>query len=121
MTSKSRITHITEIILTATMITFLLSGAMFGQNAPTHKSAKAATRISAAFSKAAIKYLFTISRNADKNLVDAASVDLDSAASTDTDKSVAGQIDIFAAVYSSEEGARQAERAAGGSAAPNEG
>jgi hypothetical protein len=82
----------------------------FGQSAPSHKTAKAAPKITAAFSKAAIKYLFTIGRHADKNLVDAASVDLDSAASTATDKDVAGSIDIFAAIYSAQEGADQARR-----------
>src|SRR5256885_8448403 len=89
----------------------------FGQTVPSHKPAKAASKITAPFSKAAIKYLFTIGRNADKSLMDTASVDLDSAASTDTDKSVAGQIDTFAAVYSAQEGARQAQIAAGESAA----
>jgi hypothetical protein len=111
----------TQIILIATLFIAFLPGAMFGQNAPTHKSAKAATRISAAFSKAAIKALFTISRNANKQLVDAAMVDLDAAGSTDAENSLGMQIEIFASVYAAQEGARQAEREAGGNPGANEG
>ncbi|HEU0046035.1 MAG TPA: hypothetical protein VFQ43_00355 [Nitrososphaera sp.] len=112
----------TEIILTvALIIAFLPSGAMFGQNAPTHKSAKAAPQIGAAFSKAAIKALFTIGRNANKQLIDAAMVDLDAAGSTDAENSLGMQIETFASMYEAQERALNAEREAGGNPGANEG
>jgi hypothetical protein len=50
----------TKIILTAALLILLPSGIAFGQNGPTHKSAKA---VSAACSKAVIKALFTLAEN----------------------------------------------------------
>jgi hypothetical protein len=104
-----------------TLSAVFILGLAFGQTAPPHKSARTGPKITAPFSKAAVKYLSTIGRNADRSLVDAASVDFDSATSTYADKSVAGQIDIFAAVYSAKEKARQAMDEASGSVSPNEG
>src|ERR1700722_8909358 len=55
--------------------------------------------LSAPFSKAAIKALLTIGRNSDKQLVDAAMVDLQATSLSSAERAVTHQIEVFQAVY----------------------
>jgi hypothetical protein len=90
-----------KIILTIAL-TFLLlfSETTFPQNTPTRTSTKAAPKkIGVAFSKAAIKTLFTIQGNSGKGLVDAAMIDLNVAVSNHTELLIAQRIQLFDEIY----------------------
>lgn len=100
-------------VLIATLIVQLLTlGVAFGQNTPIPKSTKVAPEISVAFSKAAIKALLTIERTTNKELVDAAMIDLSGAESNHTELSVVWDIQLFEAIYGVHEAARQSWAAA---------
>ena len=69
--------------------------------------------VSAVFSKAAIKALLTIGRNSNKQLVDAAMVDLEAMGSSRAEHSVTHEIEVFQAVYDIREAGRQSDLEAG--------
>jgi hypothetical protein len=69
--------------------------------------------VSAAFSKAAIRALLTIDRNSNKQLVDAAMVDLQAIGSTRAERSVTHEIEVFEEVHEIREKTRQSALEAG--------
>ena len=64
-----------------------------------HPTLKPAPRLSAAFSKAAIRALLTIERSHDAKLVDAAMMDMSVASSIRAEQSVENQITFFQQLY----------------------
>jgi hypothetical protein len=100
------------ILTTAAIFVLLFSEATFGQGTPTHNATKATSKIGVAFSKAAIKALLNIRGNSNQELVDAAMIDLNVAASNNTELLIVHRISVFEQMYTINEMARQSEIAA---------
>jgi hypothetical protein len=102
-------------VFSTALVALLPLGVASGQSPATPKSTQAAPKISVAFSKVAMKALLTIERTNDKELVDAAMIELAGAGSNHTELSVAHDIAVFEAIYAIREMGRQssleAERA----------
>ena len=95
------------ILTTAAIFVLLFSEATFGQNTATHNSTKASPRIGVAFSKAAIRALLTISGSANKELADAAMIDLSTAESSHAELLIVQRIQLFEEIYGVHEMTRQ--------------
>jgi hypothetical protein len=102
-------------LMAVLIIVLSTSGPAFGQDARISKGTKATPKIGTAFSKAAIKALLTIERTNNRDLVDAAMIELSGAETNPTEHSVVYDIQLFEAIYARNESARQslleAERA----------
>jgi hypothetical protein len=105
---KSKVT----IVAAALIVALLPSAVALGQNTLVPKSAGTMPKISVAFSKAAIKALLTIERANNKELVDAAMIDLAGAGATRAELSVVWDIQLFEAIYGVHEAVRQSSLAA---------
>lgn len=93
----------------AALITLLTSAAAYSQQTVPSPPRSVASKpaISSQFAKAAIKALFTLGRTKDKQLVDAAMVDLAAAQSNRAELTITHRIQLFEQIYNLHELVRQ--------------